>query len=249
MNKKYRTITNLLVLLSFCLAIAPKLLYAESPTRELLKEKRSEVVQERKETRDTTKNLIEQAKNMIKEKIKKQLKGQLITISGNTLTVQKDSKNYTVLVNDQTKLKRKFGASSTLSEFTPKDTLVIIGNRTKNSDGTFSSTSIDASYIRNMSIQRRFAVFTGEIINKTTNTLTLKTVNRGTQTVYLSSTTEIKENNKMISLSDIQVGDKVIVRGELWDRANEKIDAKNIMKLNIKKLSPTPLAKITPEKE
>lgn len=226
--------------------------HALSPIREVLQEKKQILMQEKqdvKEMKTNTSSLLERAKNLIKEKIKKQLRGELVTISGNTLTVQKDTLTYTVQVTDKTQLKRKFGGNSNLSEFSPHDTLLVIGNRVKDTQGTYSATEVEATYIRNMSVQRRFAVFTGEVEAKSGTTITLKTIGRGAQTVYIASGTKVQEKNRTISFSDIHVGDKVVVKGELWDRVSFKIDAKTILKLNIKKPSLTPAIKITPEKE
>ena len=223
--------------------------YAESPTKEVLREQRQEINQERKEIRGTANGLIEQAKNAIKEKIKKQIKGKLITIVGSILTVQKDQTTYTVTTTDKTELKRRFGASSSLSEFTPNDELLIIGNRKKNTDGTLSSTEIEASYIRNMSIQRRFAVFTGEVTSISGDIITIQTKGRGIQTVSVTANTQYKEKNTTITLADITIGNKLVVKGELWNRVNNKIDAKTILKLNIQKPSVTPSVTKTPETE
>lgn len=245
MNKIQKTIVEKLSLYVFVIGIffIVRGTFAELSVGGVLREQKKGLIQEKiqniKEVRENSKSLLEQAKNSIKEKIKRQLKGQLVTISGNTLTVQKDTTSYTVLVTDKTELKRKFGGSSTLSEFSPNDTLIIIGNRVKNSDSMLSATEIEASYIRNMSIQRRFAVFTGEVTGKTSNTLTLTTVGRGIQTVYISSNTQLKEKNKTISLANIEVGNKIVVKGELWDRTSNKIDAKMILKLNFQKPAPS----------
>lgn len=255
MNKKQQTITHNLTLLMSLVGIffLVQGTYAEVSVRGVLREQRKEVVQEKiqdiKEVRENTKSLLEQAKNIIKEKIKKQIKGQLVTISGNTLTLKKDEETYTVLVTDKTELKRKFGGSSTVDEFSPNDILVIIGNRVKNSDGVLSNSEIEASYIRNMSIQRRFTVFTGEVTAKSPTTLTLKTIGRGTQTVYVTSNTLYKEKNKTITLADIQIGNKIVVKGELWNRVSDKIDAKTIVKLSLKNPSATPSITKTPELE
>jgi len=250
MNKKQQTIINKLALSVFLIGIffIARGTSAELSIGGVLREQRKELIQEKiqnikeiniKEVRENTKSLLEQAKNIIKGKIKKHLKGQVVTISGNTLTVQKDNTSNTVLVTDKTILKRKFGAPSTLSEFSPNDMLIIIGNRVKKSDSTLSSTEIEASYIRNMSIQRRFAVFTGEVTAKSSNTVTLKTTGRGTQTVYVTSSTQYKERNKAITFTDIQIGDRIVVKGELWNRVSAKIDAKTILKLNFQKPSPS----------
>ena len=162
--------------------------------------------------------------NAIKEKVKsllpKQFRGKLKTISGSVLTVTtNESKDIVVNVVKETMLKRRFGANSSLSEFMVGDELAVVA---KNQD---------AKYIRNLSIQRRNAVFTGTITTKSDTSFTLQTVSRGLQNVYISSTTVIYEKDKVKTYADLTVGDKVLVKGELWDRANTKIDAKKILKL------------------
>lgn len=209
--------------------------YAQTSLKKELREQVKEVVKEnRKEERN---NIIEQAKNIIKEKIKKQIKGKLVTIEGSNLTVQKDQTTYTVATTNKTELKRKFGADSSLGEFSVNDQLLIIGNRVKNADGTVSNTNMEATYIRNMSIQRRFAVFNGKVTGISSNSFTIQTQSRGSQTVTVSSTTQYKERNVSILFSDIKIGDNLIVKGELWNRDNNKIDAKTIIKLT--SLKPT----------
>lgn len=253
MTNKKQLGKNLFVYFSIIssLYLIPSLAHAELGIREIKKEKiRREVVQDTKvEVREETKNLLERAKDMVKEKMKRQIKGTLVSITGTVLMVQKDQTTFTVNTTDKTEFKRKFGAVSSLSEFSPNDQLLIIGNRIKNTDGTLSSNEIEASYIRNMSIQRRFAVFIGEVTAKTESTLTLKTGGRGVQTVYVSTNTKYSEKNKTISFADILVGDKILVKGELWDRVNERIDAKSVLKLNFKKPSITPSITKSPEKE
>lgn len=174
--------------------------------------------------------------NVIKEKVKsflpKQFRGKLKTISGTVLTVTtSESKDIVVNVVKETILKRRFGANSTLSEFMVGDELAVVGKRHKGTDGQYSESEVDAKYIRNLSIQRRNAVFTGTITTKTDASFTLQTVSRGLQNVYISSATAIQEKDKVKTYADLAVGDKVLVKGELWDRANTKIEAKKILKL------------------
>lgn len=162
--------------------------------------------------------------NAIKEKVKsllpRQFRGKLKTMSDSVLTItSKDSKDMVVNVVKETMLKRRFGANSTLSEFMVGDELAVVA---KNQD---------AKYIRNLSIQRKNAVFTGTITTKADASFTLQTVSRGLQNVYVSSSTVIHEKDKVKTYADLAVGDKVLVKGELWDRANTKIDAKKILKL------------------
>ena len=238
-----------------------QIVQAEAPTRGVLREQKKEIkkeivkekkeiIQEKKiEDKEKSKNIIEQAKNAIKENIKKQIKGTLVTKNGTTLSVQKDQTTYTVITTDATQLKRKFGADSSLSEFSVNDELLIIGNKKKNTDGTVSRTEIEASYIRNMSIQRRFAVFNGEVSGITDKTITLQTKGRGTQTINILEKTLIKEKNVTILFSSLKVGDNLIIKGELWDRVSNTVDAGTILKLNKKSPSITPTVTSTPTED
>lgn len=251
MNKKQIQSTNTIAFTLFLMVVLfiTQSSLAQSPTRAVLREQRKELIQEKKDlVKEKTTNVLERVKNVVKEKIKRQIKGTLVAIVGNTLTVQKDQTNFTVTTTDKTELKRRFGATSSLSEFSPNDELLIIGNRKKNTDGTFSSSEIEASYIRNMSIQRRFAVFNGTVVSVSTNSLVLQTKSRGIQTVYVYITTQYKEKNTSISFNDIQVDDNLIVKGELWDRVNDKMDAKTILRLT-NRLTPATSIKPTQAKD
>ena len=244
MNKKQENITKFAIaaVLMVVQLFAVQVSRAQIPARGLLRDLKKELIQDKKEiVKEKTQNILEQVKNVIKEKIKKHIKGTLTTIAGNVLTVQQGQTNLTIRVTDKTEFKRKFGGTSSLSEFNPNDQLIVIGNR--NTEGT----EIEASYIRNMSIQRRFAVFAGEVIAMSSNTLTLKTVGRGTQTAMILSNTTYKEKNKAITFTDIQIGDKILVKGELWDRVSDTIDAKTILRLSTKKQTVTPTITQAPE--
>lgn len=197
-------------------------------------------IEERKELRPTgielKKNLIEQAKDMVKKRIKRQVKGTLTTVADKTLTVTTEKEDaYTVQVTENTQYKRKYGGESKLSEFKPNDSVLVIGRET-------GDKAMEASYIRNLSIQRRRAVFLGEVVSKSADSFTLKTTGRGTQTVYVSSSTKFTERNAAIGFGDISLGNKVVVKGEVWDRESAKVDAQTVMKLSQKqpKVTPTP---------
>lgn len=179
------------------------------------------------------KNLLERAKDMIKRSIKKQLKGTLVTIAGSTLTVEKNGETYTVNTTEDTELRSKFGGESRLSDFNPKDILMILGKQ-------IDSNGIDASYIRNLTMQRRTAVFVGEVTAKTSNALTVKTIGRGNITVHISPIVRFTEQKNTITYSDIEIGNKIIIRGELWNRESSNIDARIILKIASNKPTPAP---------
>lgn len=176
-------------------------------------------------------NIVNQLKEKIKETIARRYHGILKTVSGSTLTVSTEKGDMTVHITDATILKRRFGANSTITEFAVGDELAIVGKRSGSSE-----TEVEAKYIRNLSIQRRNTVFSGNIVSMNTGdgSFVVKTLNRGEQTTYISSQTVITEKNKTILFTDLKVGDKVIVKGELWDRASAKIDAKKIMRLSLR---------------
>ena len=144
--------------------------------------------------------------------------GVIKNISGQTLTVTKDDKDYTVTVTASTKLRRRFWGKATLTEFSTNDHVSVYGKWTND-----SQTAIEASLIRNLSIQKLRGTFFGTITSINGQTFTLKSVNRGDQTVTVTSSTKIV-NRKMQSMTtgDLKVNDRVRVKG-LWDNTNKTI--------------------------
>lgn len=195
-------------------------------------------LQERKE------NIIDQLKNKVKGMFGLRFVGVLNSVSDSLLVVKsKEGKEWNVHLTDKTEIKRRFGGESTISEFAPNDEVAIVGRRQQTASSEPSETDMDAKNIRNLSIQRRNTVFIGDIasINSNDASFTLETKARGLQTVYKTKDTEVTEKDTPITFESLVVGDRVIVKGELWDRANTKINAKKIMKLILKPLAtPTP---------
>lgn len=129
-----------------------------------------------------------------------------------TLVVTKDGKDYTVNVDANTQLRRRFWGKATLSEFSAGDTLNVIGKWAND-----EKTTVDAKLIRDASIQKRFGAFVGEVTSLSSTGWVMKTVQRGDQTVTVSTTTKfINRREQPITQADVKVGDKVRVKG-LWD--------------------------------
>lgn len=191
----------------------------------------------RQELQERNKGIIDTLKDRIKAAVNRRFHGTVKSISGQTIAVSTDKGDVSVSVTDVTVLKRKFGANSALSEFATNDELAIVGKQ-KNA-GTDSE--IEARYIRNLSIQRRNTVFNGTItsLNAGDSSFVVKTTGRGDQTAYAGKDTVITDKNKSIAFEDLKTGDRVIVKGELWDRANTRIDAKRIIRLPAKPITPT----------
>ena len=190
---------------------------------------------------ESKKGLIEQLKKTIKSKLSKRIHGKLTLINDTTLMVLSDKEVvYTVNILSSTQLRRRFGAATTLSEFSIGDELALVGATHKISESEYLETEIDAKLIRNLSIQRRNAVFIGSVLMKEPDFFTIETQSKGVQTVYIDYATVYTQKNLAISYAQIQVRDKVVVKGGLWDRALDQIDAKKVMKLVLSKLTSTP---------
>lgn len=138
--------------------------------------------------------------------------GELTAINGMTLTVKKEDKSYTVLVTENTKLRRKFWGKSELSEFSVGDKLNVVGTWEDE-----AKTTINARFIRNLSIQMRHGVFFGTVGFKTDAGFTLDTLNRGSQNVTVTAATEyVNRRGETLNFTDVAVGHKVRIRG-LWN--------------------------------
>ncbi len=142
------------------------------------------------------------------------IKGKVIAKSGNVLTVDKDGISYTVNVDANTKIRRRFYGKATLDDILVGHEVNVFGKWTDDTQKT-----IQATLIRDISIQKRFGVFVGQVTAISGNDITLATVSRGTQKVTVSASTKLVSRNMTpIVLSDILVGHRIRVKG-MWDRA------------------------------
>lgn len=178
----------------------------------------------RNEIREKNKGLLDQIKNQIKEKLQNlrfsaRIEGKITGLSNNSMSVEDDSgKIYSVNITEKTQLRRRFWGKAELSEFAVGNRVKIIGRYINE-----EKTEIETVLIRNLSIQRRWGVFFGEVITTSENYLIIKTVNRGDLTVYLTSETKLKNRKEeTIKWSEIQVGHKIRVKG-VWDRDLKEI--------------------------
>lgn len=141
--------------------------------------------------------------------------GTITAKTDTTLTVEKDGKSYLVNLGDKTQIRRRFWGKSDLSEFSVGNTVNVIGLWTDD-----THTAINAHLVRNVSIQKRFGVFFGDVKSLVTNgwVMSTKSGNRADQTVTVSADTKFENRNgETITKADVVVGHKVRVRG-LWDK-------------------------------
>lgn len=185
------------------------------------KQIREEVRQEvREEIKEKNQGLMDKVKNMIKKNLRfgARIKGAISSISDSSMVVNSnDGKTYTVNITSETKLLRRFGGESQISEFSVGNEVNVTGKFTDE-----SQTVIDAKTIRNISIQKRWGVFFGQVTTKNTDNFVMKTIERGDQTVYIGNANFINLKKETISYSDVQVGSRVRVKG-IWDRSLSSI--------------------------
>ena len=196
-------------------SIYAKIRFGIGPTiRVERKELKNEFKEEVKGLRDEFKKKLEN----FRIQVAKIIGGEITAISGTSLTVNKDAKTYTVNTDANTHFQRHYWGKSSLAEFS-------VGNKV-NVRGKFTDeakTTILAHLIRNLSIMKRHGVFLGDVTVKNGDNFVISSKNRGNQTVYFSSSTKfVKRNQESMTYADLQVGQRVRVRG-LWDKSLNKI--------------------------
>jgi hypothetical protein len=211
---------------------------------------RKEFVQEQKDTRmqlqDVTKEKIASRVGALKNffNARATLNNAKITGKGtNTLTVEKDSTSYTINIDEKTRLRRRFFGNATLDEMSVGNVISIFGKWTDDTHKT-----IRAEMIRDMSIQKRFGVFVGDVTAISGNDITITTVHRDTQKATVSSTTKIVDRKEVtLALGDIKVGHRVRIKG-MWDKSNNTItEVTHVKDYSLPvKASPTPTVAVTP---
>jgi hypothetical protein len=125
-----------------------------------------------------------------------------------------DSEGTSIKVNllTTTHFRRKFWGKSNVAEISVGDSVNVVGRWANE-----GKTEINATLVRNLSIQKRFGVFFGTVKTMTDTGFVMTTINRGEETVTVDSTTKIIDRKGgTITVADIQVGHRIRVRG-LWD--------------------------------
>lgn len=222
----YQKLKVAAILLTFTLSVPSAAFAVGVPEavrdlREARQEVRAELKEEKKSMfenlREKTGNMIQGLMNAGRAVI---LSGKVTAKTDTTLTVEKDGKSYTVNMQNNTQLRRRFWGKSDMDEFAVGNTVNVYGTWTDE-----NKTAINARMIRNLSIRKRFGIFFGEVKSLLSNGWVMSSViaKRGDQTVTVSSSTQF-ENRKeeSITQSDIQVGHRVRVKG-LWDSSNNTV--------------------------
>lgn len=152
--------------------------------------------------------------------------GTLVTVSGTTapatLSVLSGTTTFTVNVSTTTVLVRKFNGTSSLDEFAAGDMLQITG--------VVTGSTIDATRIKDLTIQRIGGVLQGKIvsINATAKTFVMKPEGRVNQTVTVPTTAKVFKGQLAGTFSDLAVGQTVKVVG-LWRKTLMTMTADRVM--------------------
>lgn len=146
------------------------------------------------------------------------MEGTILSIGTSSLSVKDgDGKTYQVNILSTTNLVRAFGGKSSLSEFSVNDKIMVFGKFTDSTD-----TAINANTIRDLSIQKRWGVFFGQITVLNSNNFVMKTAERGNQTVYFGTSKFVNRKEAIINYDDLKVGNRVRVKG-VWDKTLNQI--------------------------
>lgn len=224
-----------LIILSALLTITPSVrALTPSSSSAIRKENREEMKEEIKERKEA---LLEKVKNFVKKNIRfeARVKGTITVIGTNNFSMTGEDGTFQVNITDNTKLLRKFGGKSSLSEFAVGDEVVVFGKFT---DDTKSI--IDAKIVRNNSIQKRWGAFFGKVTAINSDNFLMETLERGTQTVYFGTAKFVNRKEQSIAYSDVKIGHRVRVKG-IWDKTLSEIkEVSQVKDFSIPVVKPTP---------
>jgi hypothetical protein len=219
---------SIIVLAAF-LTVTPSVL-ALTPLRREIKNTIKETIEEGKkegsnpaeikeDVKEVRMGLLDKVKNFMKKNLKfeARVKGKITIIGSNNFSIIGDDGTFQVNITDKTKILRKFGGKSSLSEFSVGDEVMVFGKFTND-----TKLIIDAKTIKNNSIQKRFGAFFGKVTVKNSDNFIMETAERGTQTVFFGTAKIVDRKETSIIINNIKVGDRVRVKG-IWDKTLSKI--------------------------
>jgi len=172
-----------------------------------------------------------------KLKIPARISGEITAITNSQLKVTADEgKKYQINITTQTKFRRKFWGTSKLSEFSVGDKIKAVGRFVVGSTDT-----INAVIVRNLSIEKRWGAYFGEITKKNETDFIIKTEKKEDLTVYFTAHTKlVSRDNKTIDFKDIKIGDRVRIKG-IWDgKLNKITEVDQVKDFSLPVISPTP---------
>lgn len=155
---------------------------------------------------------------------------KIIAISGTSLTVTQTWGTYvatwTVNTDPSTEIIRRYGGASSFAEFTVGDYIAARGML----DTSKTQSTITAKVIRDYSIQRENATFTGTVqsVNSSNQSFVLTTPNRGNQTIFVSSSTVVKQGGATTTFTVLAVGQKITKAAGIWNNLNNTMQSEKV---------------------
>lgn len=212
MSRQMKFTAALFIALITLILIAPTPSYAlPRPLKEEVREAKQAVNEDIDERLSTKPGLLQRIVGKLTRAAI--INGTVSAKNGTTLTVTKSSKTYTVQTDGKTQFRRRFWGKGALDEIQVGHNVNVHGRWTDD-----SQTTIQAVLVRDLSVQKRFGVFFGNVTSLSTNGWVMDTVVRGSQTVTVSSTTRfVNRRGAPIAQTDIAVGHRLRVKG-LWDK-------------------------------
>lgn len=227
--KKIITTAISILFLSF-----PLITYAQVPSIA------SSVGNLRQEIKNERKEVVKQGQK-IRQEVRKNtpawIRGAIVKAkSGTSFTAAAGGKTYTINVLSNTRFRRHFWGESSFAELAINNRVNIWGKWTDT-----AHTTIDARLVRNISIQKRRGVFFGTVSSKSSSSFVIISIYRGNQTVNFDSNTRfVNRKEQAMNFSDIQVGDRMRVKG-VWDKTNSTIsEVTQVKDYSTPKITPTP---------
>jgi hypothetical protein len=133
---------------------------------------------------------------------------------------------WVITTDPSTALLRRYGATSSLAEFSVGDYIAVRGTL----DTTKLVQTVQAKTIRDYSIQKENATFAGTVLSIDTNakSILLATEKRGNQTVFILPSTTIKQGGATTTFSAFLIGQKISKATGVWNNLTNTMQAEKV---------------------
>lgn len=132
----------------------------------------------------------------------------------------------TINTASATKVSRRFGAATTVGQISTGDYVSIEGTL----DQTQSALTVNATFIKDWSIQDKSATFSGTVssVDTASNSFVLASRQRGNVTVDVTASTTIMKGNQTATFADITQGATISSVSGTWDTVNSTLTASKV---------------------
>jgi hypothetical protein len=205
-----------LIIITSVLIITPSSLALTPNPSTIKKEIRGNITEN---DRNKKEGLLNKVKDFMKKNLKfeARVRGKITLMGNSSFSLTGEDGAFGINITDKTKILRKFGGKSSLSEFSDGDEVIVFGRFIDD-----AKSIIEAKTVRNNSIQKRKGAFFGKVTAKNTDSFVMETLERGTLTIYFGSAKFVNRKEVSILYNDVKVGDRVRVKG-IWDKTLSKI--------------------------